>query len=611
MTARPDDDQAAAHWRRIAEERRIAHEALARRPLVRAAVALERRTAPAVARARAVGASVRERTARASLALQALPSAGRVADELHRLRAESAAAPVAAPTRTVATIELEAGATTVELAAALARADAAVVIVAPAGVERLAGAVERLAAAVDDGVAIAAPTIVHGQRPRRSATPVDGTVLAAGLHLELDGDVPVAVATQAGRPAALGGPVVPVDAVLAAGVALDRARVEQLGGLAPVGDLDAALVELASRARGAGLGVVHVPAAVVVDERPLTGPTAVGRPIDPASAAWARVIDRRGAALRRAASSAERLEVAITIAAPSAKVAERWGDWHLAAATAGELERRGVGATVRTIDQVDDLAVRGADVHLVVRGLRAVRRTPGQRHVLWIISHPLDVATEELDDADLVLVASATHAAVLRTRTDTPVEVLLQATDHHRFRPVAPVAAHRHDVTIVAKSRERMRPMVAAAIDAGLAPAIYGGGWERLVDPALVVAEHVDNDQLPTVYASAGVVLNDHWDDMRRLGFVSNRIFDVLACGAPVVSDHVPELAELLGDVVPTWSQPSELGAVVRAVLDDPAAARARAERGRALVLAHHTFERRAAELLDALARHGLDRPPS
>ena len=46
------------------------------------------------------------------------------------------------------------------------------------------------------------------------------------------------------------------------------------------------------------------------------------------------------------------------------------------------------------------------DVHCVVRGLAPVRRTPGQAHVLWIISHPEDVTTEECDDADLVLVAS-------------------------------------------------------------------------------------------------------------------------------------------------------------------------------------------------------------
>jgi spore maturation protein CgeB len=149
--------------------------------------------------------------------------------------------------------------------------------------------------------------------------------------------------------------------------------------------------------------------------------------------------------------------------------------------------------------------------------------------------------------------------------------------------------------------------MVLAAVEAGLAPAIYGGGWERFVDPSLVVADHVDNEALPAVYRSAGVVLNDHWDTMRAGGFVSNRLFDVLACGTPVISDHLPEIGELLGDAVPTWRDPSELGALVRADLEDPGAARARAARGRATVLAQHTFDHRADELLQALADVGIE----
>ena len=53
-----------------------------------------------------------------------------------------------------------------------------------------------------------------------------------------------------------------------------------------------------------------------------------------------------------------------------------------------------------------------------------------------------------------------------------------------------------------------MRPVVSDALAAGLRPAIYGAGWDGLVAPELVVADHVDNEDLPVVYSSAGVVLN-------------------------------------------------------------------------------------------------------
>jgi glycosyltransferase involved in cell wall biosynthesis len=292
---------------------------------------------------------------------------------------------------------------------------------------------------------------------------------------------------------------------------------------------------------------------------------------------------------------------ALTVAAPSAKVAARWGDWHLAEGLAGGLRRLGHEVRLQTADRGDDPAGRACDVHVVLRGLHPVRRSAGQRHVLWIISHPESIDDEELDGADLVLVASPKFAAHLRTRTETPVEVLLQATDQHRFRPRPVDPAHRHAVTIVAKTRDVLRPVVADALAAGLRPTIYGGGWTELVDPRLVAGEHVANDLLPIVYSSAGVVLNDHWRTMRAWGFVSNRLYDVLACGTPVISDPVPGLATQFDGAVLEYHDPVELRALVEQVLADPTGARLRAQRGRALVLAEHTFDCRAAELVGYL----------
>src|SRR6185503_3922224 len=225
------------------------------------------------------------------------------------------------------------------------------------------------------------------------------------------------------------------------------------------------------------------------------------------------------------------------------------------------------------------------------------------RHVLWIISHPEDIEDAELDDADLVLVASERFADHLRTRTTTPVDVLLQATDDRRFVRHALDPKFEHEVTVVAKTRDVLRSSVADALSVGLRPALYGDGWRTLVDPALVAADYVPNETLPRVYSSAGVVLNDHWRTMQRWGFVSNRIYDVLACGTPVISDPVPGLAELFDGAVLEYRTPAELRAHVDRVLGDPAGAHERAARGRAAVLARHTFDVRAGELMCALAR--------
>jgi spore maturation protein CgeB len=166
--------------------------------------------------------------------------------------------------------------------------------------------------------------------------------------------------------------------------------------------------------------------------------------------------------------------------------------------------------------------------------------------------------------------------------------------------------AHAHDVAVVAKSRDVFRSSVAAALAAGIRPAIYGSGWDSFVDPELVVRDYVPNEELPIVYSSVGVLLTDHWDTMHEWGFVANRLFDALACETPVVSEDFPEIDDLFLGAVLTYREPSELGPLVAAALADRPAARERAAHGRELIVGQHTFDHRAAQLIEALHRYGL-----
>ena len=114
------------------------------------------------------------------------------------------------------------------------------------------------------------------------------------------------------------------------------------------------------------------------------------------------------------------------------------------------------------------------------------------------------------------------------------------------------------------------------------------------------------NEELPIVYSSIGVLLTDHWDTMHEWGFVSNRLFDALACDTPVIAPELPEINELFAGAVLTYREPGELRAIVDTALADRPAARERAARGRALVVAQHTFDHRDEQFLAALMNHGL-----
>jgi GT2 family glycosyltransferase len=288
--------------------------------------------------------------------------------------------------------------------------------------------------------------------------------------------------------------------------------------------------------------------------------------------------------------------------APAGRAAARWGDTPVAAALCRELRALGVVARTAPRPAWGGEADRAADVALHLKGRGVAPAHPGQRTLVWLISHPSELAPGELDAADLVLAASASLAEHLRARTSAPVHVLHQAADDRTFvpGPVDPGRATR--VLFLGNTRSVARPAVMAAVRAGLPLTLVGAGWHRFVDPGLVARASVPPADLPAWYRSAEVVLNDHWDDMRRWGLVSNRVFEVLACGGCVVSDAVPGLDELLDGAVPMFRDAAGLAATVTALLADPARRAELAGRGRAAVLAAHTWRHRAEALRDLVA---------
>ncbi len=528
----------------------------------------------------------------------------------------------ASPTGVDRFVPWPAGGSVVEAAAAGAAVAQGAVLcwLLPTTAPLTRGWLARLVAGIGGDVVAAAPLLVHPARPARHATPHDLRTRSLGLSLDvLDDGAPAVGARLAGAvPAFTGGPV-RVFAAGGVGLLVDRAAFVTAGGFGPIEELDAAAVDLCWRLRTNGGQVVAVPGAALYDGRPVPARQQLMRPVDPLGPGWRAVVDRFGPALRREArrlgtlpidGRPDGLQIVLTVASPSAKVAPKWGDWHLAQDLARSLVRLGFDAWVSTADLADSLVVRSADIHMVLRGITPIRRASGQHHVLWIISHADAISVGECDAADLILVASKRFAGALALRTTTPVEVLLQATDPERFHPDRADPALAHPITVVAKTRDVLRPVVADAVAAGLEPAIYGSGWDVFGLGHFVVADHLPNADLPAAYASAGVVLNDHWSDMASWGFLSNRLFDVLACGTPVISDAVPEITDVFGDTVQTYDGPQDLKRLVEAALTDPGGARERANRGRDLVLAAHTFDHRARELVATLTRAGLDGPP-
>ena len=336
------------------------------------------------------------------------------------------------------------------------------------------------------------------------------------------------------------------------------------------------------------------------------------------AARWRDVVLREHTYQQRAAELRALLEehvtalsVGIAIGVPRDEERHRWGDEHFARDLQRQLEQAGHPCRVLILPEWEQAHSARHDVVLHLFGLSQLRPRPAQTTVLWNISHPELVTAGMVDRYDVAFCAGRRFTDELDARATTAVHHLPQATDPDRFRPDADESSEvpHHDLLFVGNSRRVRRRIiddVVAVLDqlpGGPELAIYGADWTPdLVNPRHVVADHVDNDRLGAYYAAADVVLNDHWDDMRAHGFLSNRLYDALAAGAFVVSDHVDGIEEQFAGAVATYTDRASLAAVLQHHLQHPEERRERAARGRAVVLDGHTFADRVQRILAVVA---------
>jgi GT2 family glycosyltransferase/spore maturation protein CgeB len=305
----------------------------------------------------------------------------------------------------------------------------------------------------------------------------------------------------------------------------------------------------------------------------------------------------------------QQLRFAIKIGAPKIDVVQEWGDWHYAMGMKRALVKLGHRARIDCLDSWYAREAAGDDVVIVLRGLSRYDPRPHQINIMWNISHPDMVPAAEYELHDHVFVASKSLAAELSKSLTVPVETLLQCTDSSTFSPQAVDPSMRHEILFVGNSRNEFRKIVKDSLAANLPISVFGTRWEGFISVAALKGQHVKNADLSAYYASAGVVLNDHWEDMKKHGLLSNRLFDAAAAGARIISDEIDGLDEIFGGLVLTYTTPDDLKAKVQGLLKETEQDRAKRLDLAKHIREHHSFDarmRRMMAVVGALERARL-----
>lgn len=451
----------------------------------------------------------------------------------------------------------------------------------------------------------------------------DEKIVDAGRVVYVDGTLPAGLLT--GHP--------PADALALSGVSLAAPGgpamvlrshvVRQLRGFDPRYGRDLGVVDLCLRARTETGGeivlepaaLVSVPASDVAPDvpDPQSRRLLLDQWRDELTADGGHVVRRAGFRVAHIGSdggeapvprpllvrerSPESLRWGIKVASVAGASGDTWGDTHFADSLRAAIVAEGHSAVVHRSPGHSSAATMYDDVALVLRGKQRVHPAPGQVNVLWVISHPEDVTVAEIREFDLVFAASDDWSRRMSAASGRDVVPLLQATDALRFNTdVRPVRTERA-LFVGGRHPGRDRPVVDAALAAGVPIEVYGRGWDGYLPGSILRGEYIENRLLAAHYRGAPRVLADHWDQMARDGFVQNRIFDAVAAGCRVVSDPVPGLAALFHGAVQEFDSPQRLAHLCSAAADDSFPDDTKLLEIAAEVRAIHSFTARAREL--------------
>ncbi|MEB3202126.1 MAG: glycosyltransferase [Synechococcus sp.] len=294
----------------------------------------------------------------------------------------------------------------------------------------------------------------------------------------------------------------------------------------------------------------------------------------------------------------------LLIAAPADPAAQAgWGDGHFARQLQLGLQSLGMGSRLLYRDShLQAPPPPDGSGLLVLRGkynppTTWLARQPYVHRALWLISWPLDPTPAELAAYDQLFVASGQDRGRIARLSGRPTTTLLQASGFQHYGRPQPAQG---GLLFVGNSRGGVRPIVADFSRAGLPLELIGAGWNQLGLRA--EAASIANQQLAARYRRALAVLNDHHQAMADYGYLNNRVFDVLACAVPVITDTAPGCPPELEPAVirhPPGSDP-------RASLQRAVALRAQPlllGRLARTVRQEHSFGARARQLLARLAQ--------
>lgn len=131
--------------------------------------------------------------------------------------------------------------------------------------------------------------------------------------------------------------------------------------------------------------------------------------------------------------------------------------------------------------------------------------------------------------------------------------------------------------------------------------ALYGHHWQDMPELSPYYRGAVHYDQLPYVYRSTKIVIDDANTATKQWGSVNSRVFDALAAGALVITNGKLGNHEVFGGLLPTFDSPESLERVLQEYLNHEDLRQERVKQLQQQVLQQETYAQRAKTVFSLL----------
>lgn len=256
------------------------------------------------------------------------------------------------------------------------------------------------------------------------------------------------------------------------------------------------------------------------------------------------------------------------------------------------------------------LLLFGSNWKVLPDTLQAARRA-GIATALWECNHHLDARFQQdaLPYYDCYFDLDSHFLQVARDGGSTRVEHLPGCADpeEHFPAPLDPAEQARYgaEVSFIGSPYPERVPLFEAL--AGYRLKLWGIGWDRIdptglrVVPPAVVREPVYGLKKTKIYRASAINVNIQ--GRRMVNGENFRLFEIAASAAFCLTTPKPDLERWFspGKDLETFADAEELRLQVDRLLADPAVRAERARLARETVLRSHTYDHRAAQVLDAL----------